>query len=107
MKFYLVMDQQPQRSTRNETYLPHSTYVRSPADNETTQQADREHQRVVTTLLSAVDATPADRSHVLEITVRSQSPLKASRVVNAFADLYIEQQLILKDRKSTRLNSSH
>jgi capsular exopolysaccharide synthesis family protein len=61
-------------------------------------------QRVVSTVLSAVDATPADRSHVLEITVRSQSPLKAARIANAFADLYIEQQLVLKAETTERAN---
>lgn len=76
----------------------------APADSATPQQADRAFQRVVTTLLAAVDATPADRSHVLEITVRSQNPLKASRIVNAFADLYIEQQLILKADTTERAN---
>lgn len=76
----------------------------APAGSTTPEEAERANQRVVTSLLAAVDATPADRSHVLEITVHSQSPLKASRIVNAFADLYIEQQLVLKAETTERAN---
>lgn len=74
----------------------------SPADE--AEKATRDFQRVISVLLASVDASPADRSHVLEITVRSESPIKAARIANAFADLYIEQQLVLKAETTERAN---
>jgi len=61
-------------------------------DKETTDSAtikQRNFERVVSVLLNDVEVEPAERSHVLEINARSQNPERASRIANAFADLYL------------------
>ncbi len=68
------------------------------------EKKEREFQRVITTTLNAVDVTAADRSHVLEVAATSESPLKAMQIANAFADLYIEQQLIFKAQTTQKAN---
>jgi capsular exopolysaccharide synthesis family protein len=75
-----------------------------PNDPDAAEKADQPFQRVVSSVLNAVDAEPAERSHVLEINVRSEDAFKASRIANAFADLYIEQQLVLKAETTDRAN---
>ena len=61
-------------------------------------------ERVVSALLNATSVAPAERSHVLEIDVQSESAAKAARIADAFADLYIEQELILKAETTERAN---
>jgi capsular exopolysaccharide synthesis family protein len=77
---------------------------RSPSTDQSPEKKDQPFQRVVSAVLNAVDVTPADRSHVLEISASSQSPYKAARIANAFADLYIEQQLVFKAETTQRAN---
>jgi capsular exopolysaccharide synthesis family protein len=65
-------------------------------DNAPPESKDRPFQRVISSVLNALTVTPADRSHVLEVSVVSQNPYLAARIANAFADIYIEQQLVFK-----------
>lgn len=61
------------------------------------EELDRIEQEVVTNvLLSHVAVTPLNRSHVLSIVVDSEDPNTAARIANAFADIYVEQQLVGK-----------
>ena len=76
-------------------------------DKETTDSAtikQRNFERVVSVLLNDVEVEPAERSHVLEINARSQNPERASRIANAFADLYLEQSLIRKAETTQKAN---
>ncbi len=60
-------------------------------------ELDKIEQEVVTSvLLSHIDVTPLNRSHVLSITADSEDPATAARIANGFADVYVEQQLIGK-----------
>jgi uncharacterized protein involved in exopolysaccharide biosynthesis len=61
------------------------------------EELGRIEQEVVTSvLLSHVDVMPLSKSHVLSITADSENPVTASRIANAFADVYVEQQLVGK-----------
>jgi len=62
-------------------------------------------ERIETRLLSRVEVTPLNRSHVLGISVESEEPVTAARVANTFADVYIEQQLTRKQRATDRANA--
>ncbi len=73
-------------------------------EDEPAEKKDRPFQRVISTALNAVEVTPADRSHVLEVSARSENPYVAARIANAFADFYIEQQLVLKAETTQRAN---
>ncbi|HUD53101.1 polysaccharide biosynthesis tyrosine autokinase [Parvibaculum sp.] len=68
------------------------------------EKKEQARQRVISTVLNAVSVDAADRSHVLEVSATSQSPAKAMRIANAFADLYIEQQLIFKAQTTQKAN---
>ena len=61
----------------------------------------RKWDSVVATLLSGVDVTPLNRSHVLSIDTQSEDPQLAARIANTFADVYIEQQLKTKQKATT------
>lgn len=71
---------------------------------DTAEKKQREFERVVSSVLNAVEVAPAERSHVLEIDVRSQNPEQASKIANAFADLYLEQSLIRKAETTEKAN---
>ena len=61
------------------------------------EEMDQIEQDVVTSvLLSHIDVTPLNKSHVLSITADSENPATAARIANAFADMYVEQQLVGK-----------
>ncbi|SMF59123.1 Uncharacterized protein involved in exopolysaccharide biosynthesis [Tistlia consotensis] len=57
------------------------------------ERRERLQQIVVSQLLSRLEVSPLQRSHVLAIDVQSESPETAARVANGLADTYIEQQL--------------
>ena len=71
---------------------------------EAAEKEQRTFERVVSTVLNAVDVAPAERSHVLEIDVRSEDQERAARIANAFADLYLEQSLIRKAETTEKAN---
>lgn len=61
------------------------------------EELDRIEQEVVTSvLLSHIDVTPLNKSHVLSIVADSEDPAMAARIANAFANVYMEQQLLGK-----------
>lgn len=65
--------------------------------NATDAELDEIEKQVVTSvLLSNIEVTPLNRSHILSIVASSQNPVAASRIANAFADVYVEQQLVGK-----------
>ncbi|HET6222332.1 MAG TPA: GNVR domain-containing protein, partial [Dongiaceae bacterium] len=54
--------------------------------------ADRQRQRIISTLLAKIDITPQGRSHVLSIDVETENPTTAAAIGNTLAQVYIDDQ---------------
>jgi capsular exopolysaccharide synthesis family protein len=63
-----------------------------PGDNDAAAAADRQRQRIISTLLSKVDVEPMGRSHVLNVDVETQNPTTAAAIANTLAQVYIDHQ---------------
>lgn len=55
-------------------------------------------------MLNRLDVVPLNRSHVLEISAESENPATAAQIANAFAVLYVEQQLAKKRQATDHAN---
>lgn len=64
-----------------------------------------EFDLVIDVLLSKVEATQLNRSHVLEIAVEAEHPVLAARIANTFANVYTEQQMIKKVKATENANA--
>ena len=60
------------------------------------ERAARRQSIVTDVLLDRIDVTPLKKSHVLDVTVQSQSPALAARIANTLAQVYIDQEMVRK-----------
>lgn len=65
----------------------------------------REWDAIVATLLDHVEAVQLNRSHVLSIVVWSEDPVLAARIANGFGTIYVEQNLVRKQRAVNSANT--
>jgi capsular exopolysaccharide synthesis family protein len=63
-----------------------------PGDTDAAAAADRQRQRIISTLLAKVDVEPMGRSHVLNIDVETENPTTAAAIANTLAQVYIDDQ---------------
>ncbi|WP_316977184.1 GumC family protein [Shumkonia mesophila] len=75
------------------------------ADSAPMTEEQRLEEHIEAALLNRIEVTPLNRSHVLGISAESQEPVTAARIANTFADVYIEQQLMRKQRATDRANA--
>lgn len=67
--------------------------------------AQREWDAIVATVLDHVEVTQLNRSHVLGISVWSEDPVLAARIANSFGTVYVEQNLVRKQRAINSANT--
>src|SRR3546814_2654376 len=107
MIFFFLMIRRPPRSTRTDTLFPYTTLFRSQAAQDRTGDLLRAIATLIGVALELLDPFQVDdrRDADQQIRVRGNIDLITDeRTMQAF----IKQQIrIRRDRKSTRLNSSH
>ncbi len=67
--------------------------------------AQREWDAIVATVLDHVEVTQLNRSHVLGVSVWSENPVLAARIANSFGTVYVEQNLVRKQRAINSANT--
>jgi uncharacterized protein involved in exopolysaccharide biosynthesis/Mrp family chromosome partitioning ATPase len=75
-----------------------------PSDEQ--QKADQEAlwQIIDARLLDRIEVTPLNRSYVIAIAAQAEEPDMAARIANTFADVYVERELVRKQRASDKAN---
>src|SRR3546814_13361736 len=96
--FFCLMMRRPPGSTRTDTLLPYTTLVRSRV-----RLVDEEDDRLGRGL-DLLDHLPEP---VLEFTLHARPGLEQAHVEGAQRDFAQRRRHVARDRKSTRLNSSH